>query len=232
MHSVDSNHDVSDTIIIKFDKKGNNITQIKSQMFCIKLRRFFNRYSSTLKLLLTAVLFIFSTLVITSHFTIKELLVFTLEQLNIDTIPDQLLDPIKLPENVRKHHGLENLNKSVGLTTHDSNFYLNNKRFRILSGEMHYFRVPSSHWKHRLLLMKSAGLNTISTYVPWNGHEPEEDQFYFEGMYDLIGFIKLVDEVGLKLVIRIGPYICAGKYFGMEISKKLILWILTGKNIC
>ena len=123
-------------------------------MICIKSRRFFNRHSSNLKLAITAILFITSTFIITGHFTIKEFLTFTLDKLTLESTENEdILDPIKLPENVRKHHGLNHLgtpkNDTVGLTTHESHFYLNNKRFRIFSGEMHYFRVPSSHWRHR-----------------------------------------------------------------------------------
>ena len=61
------------------------------------------------------------------------------------------------------------------------------------------------------MMLKASGLNTVSSYVPWNGHEPEENEFYFEGIYDLEKFVKLVHELELKLVVRIGPYICAGK---------------------
>lgn len=70
---------------------------------------------------------------------------------------------IKLPEKFVLS-GNSNFTK-VGLTTHNSEFYLNHEKFRILAGEVHYFRIPQTHWRHRLLLLKAAGLNTVSTYM-------------------------------------------------------------------
>ena len=53
-------------------------------MFCIKIRRFFNRNSSNLKLTITFIFFILSTFILTGHFTVNEFLAFTLEKLNIE----------------------------------------------------------------------------------------------------------------------------------------------------
>ena len=35
----------------------------------------------------------------------------------------------------------------------DDNFYLNDKKFRILSGAMHYFRVHPDYWDDRMQKM-------------------------------------------------------------------------------
>ena len=42
-------------------------------------------------------------------------------------------------------------------------FMLNGKPFRILSGAVHYFRVPPASWRDRLIKLKAAGLNTVET---------------------------------------------------------------------
>ena len=42
----------------------------------------------------------------------------------------------------------------------DSQFYLNDQRFRILSGTIHYFRVVPDYWEDRLLKLKQCGFNT------------------------------------------------------------------------
>ena len=34
-------------------------------------------------------------------------------------------------------------------------FLLDGKPFRILSGEMHYFRIPREYWRDRLLKLKA-----------------------------------------------------------------------------
>ena len=87
--------------------------------------------------------------------------------------------------------------------------YLDDQPFYIISGDIHYFRIYPGGLKRRLELMKAFGLNTVQTYVPWNLHEPEKGQFNFEGLCDLEGFLKLVDEVGLKCLFRPTPYICS-----------------------
>ena len=52
-----------------------------------------------------------------------------------------------------------------GLTFSHGQLYLNRKPFRILSGAMHYFRVPEQYWVDRMRKMKACGLNTLETYV-------------------------------------------------------------------
>lgn len=39
-------------------------------------------------------------------------------------------------------------------------------------------------------------------------------QYNFKGRYDLVRFIKTVQEVGLYVHLRIGPYVCAEWNFG------------------
>ena len=39
-------------------------------------------------------------------------------------------------------------------------------------------------------------------------------QYYFEDRYDLVKFIKLVQQAGLYVNLRIGPYVCAEWNFG------------------
>ena len=84
----------------------------------------------------------------------------------------------------------------------------------ILSGAIHYFRVHPSLWRDRLEKLRACGFNTVETYVPWNFHEPKEGQFQFESFGDITGFIEIAADVGLKIIIRPGPYICAEWEFG------------------
>ncbi|MCD9618563.1 glycoside hydrolase family 35 protein [Chryseobacterium gleum] len=96
----------------------------------------------------------------------------------------------------------------------DGYFLLNGKPFTIHSGEMHYPRVPSAYWKHRLEMMKAMGLNTVTTYVFWNYHEEAPGKWNFSGEKDLQKFIKTAQETGLYVIIRPGPYVCAEWEFG------------------
>lgn len=93
-------------------------------------------------------------------------------------------------------------------------FVYDGKPLRIISGAMHYFRMVPEYWKDRLQKLKACGFNTVETYVAWNLHEPKEGQFNFEGIADLEHFIRLADELGLFVIVRPSPYICAEWEFG------------------
>ena len=89
-----------------------------------------------------------------------------------------------------------------------------NKDVPILSGAMHYFRIHPDYWHDRLSKLAACGYNTVETYVPWNLHEPKEGQFCFEGFGDIIRFVETAGKLGLKVIIRPGPYICAEWEYG------------------
>ncbi|MGH0142619.1 UNVERIFIED_CONTAM: hypothetical protein FKN15_033030 [Acipenser sinensis] len=76
--------------------------------------------------------------------------------------------------------------RTVGLQADSPEFQLGGEVFRILGGSIHYFRVPREYWRDRLLKMKACGLNTLTT-----------------------AYIKLAGELGLWVILRPGPYICA-----------------------
>ena len=96
------------------------------------------------------------------------------------------------------------------LTTSGREFRLDGQPFRILSGAIHYFRVLPEYWKDRLWKLKAMGLNTVETYVAWNLHEAEPGKFDFKtGMRDIERFIKTAQSLGLHVIVRPGPYICA-----------------------
>ena len=84
----------------------------------------------------------------------------------------------------------------------------------IFSGELHYFRCPRELWKDRMQKMKAAGLNCVDTYLAWNLHEPEEpaapDDFSkLRDMEQISHFIQAAQDLGMYVMIRPGPYICA-----------------------
>ena len=93
-------------------------------------------------------------------------------------------------------------------------FYLNGERFQVISGSIHYFRVVPEYWRDRLLKLKAMGCNTVETYIPWNFHEAREGRFDFSGGRDVEAFIRAAQEVGLWVIVRPSPYICAEWEFG------------------
>ncbi|KAG0588325.1 hypothetical protein KC19_2G234600 [Ceratodon purpureus] len=96
----------------------------------------------------------------------------------------------------------------------DDMFLKDGVPFRILGGDLHYFRVHPQLWMDRLLRVKALGLNTIQTYVPWNLHEPRPGHFNFNGSADLLSFLQLAQNLDLLVMLRIGPYICGEWDFG------------------
>lgn len=84
----------------------------------------------------------------------------------------------------------------------------------LVSGAMHYFRTLPEQWENRLDKIVDAGFNCVETYVPWNLHEPKENEYNFSGMLDIERFLKLAEEKGLYVILRPSPYICAEWEFG------------------
>lgn len=93
-------------------------------------------------------------------------------------------------------------------------------------------------WPDILKKAKQGGLNVIQTYVFWNIHEPVQGkvtnmsklvlygdhefnygfalnfvliflQWEFEGNYDLVKFVRMVQENGMYVTLRVGPFIQA-----------------------
>ncbi|RDY29388.1 beta-galactosidase [Romboutsia weinsteinii] len=93
-------------------------------------------------------------------------------------------------------------------------FYINDNKIKIISGALHYFRVVPEYWVDRLEKLKALGCNTVETYIPWNLHEPKEGVFDFEGQKDFVKFTKLAQDMGLYVILRPTPYICAEWEFG------------------
>ena len=76
------------------------------------------------------------------------------------------------------------------LTAGDTAFLLDGRPLQIIAGEMHYPRIPREYWRHRMRMARAMGLNTITTYVFWNLHEPRPGVFDFRGNNDVAAFIQ------------------------------------------
>lgn len=82
------------------------------------------------------------------------------------------------------------------------------------------FRAP--YWHDRLAKLRACGFNTVETYTCWNLHERREGEFDFSGNLDLAAYLDEAAAVGLQVILRPGPYICAEWEFG-----GLPSWLLT-----
>lgn len=94
----------------------------------------------------------------------------------------------------------------------------------LLGGEFQYFRIRRELWEQTLVALKEAGVNAISTYIPWVWHEISEGEVDFDGRTaperDLRGFLYLCRRLELPLIAKPGPYIYA-EYQGFGIP----LWL-------
>ena len=88
-------------------------------------------------------------------------------------------------------------------------FVVEGQPIQIISGEMHYPRIPREYWRDRLQKARAMGLNTISTYVFWNLHEPKSGTYDFSGQLDIAEFIREAQQENLHVILRVGPYVCS-----------------------
>src|ERR1700692_1844830 len=95
------------------------------------------------------------------------------------------------------------------VTIDGDHFVREGKLYQIISGAIHYARVPREYWRDRLKKARAMGLNTVETYVFWNLHEPRPGVFDFSGQLDVASFIRMAQEEGLNVILRPGPYVCA-----------------------
>ncbi|KAM0011904.1 putative beta-galactosidase [Helianthus debilis subsp. tardiflorus] len=124
--------------------------------------------------------------------------------------------PSTLPNSLKpyKHHHHHQLVPARKFEIANDMFWKDSEPFRIIGGDLHYFRTLPQYWEDRLLRAKALGLNAIQTYVPWNLHEPKEGQLDFDGIADILSFLELCHKLDLLVMLRPGPYICAEWDFG------------------
>ncbi|RBH67972.1 beta-galactosidase, partial [Xanthomonas oryzae pv. oryzae] len=93
--------------------------------------------------------------------------------------------------------------------TQGTQFVRDGKPYQLLSGAIHFQRIPRAYWKDRLQKARALGLNTVETYVFWNLVEPQQGQFDFSGNNDVAAFVQEAAAQGLNVILRPGPYACA-----------------------
>ncbi|MFL2113372.1 glycoside hydrolase family 35 protein [Latilactobacillus curvatus] len=98
--------------------------------------------------------------------------------------------------------------------TIEKDFLIDGQPFKIISGSIHYFRVHPDYWQHSLRNLKAMGCNTVETYVPWSIYEIHEGQFNFNAFNDIERFIQLATDLGLYVIVRPSPFVCAEWEFG------------------
>ena len=101
------------------------------------------------------------------------------------------------------------------------------RRRLIRSGSLHYFRLPAPElWRDRLEKMRAAGLNAVDVYYPWNYHSQSRGEYTWSGAHDVDRLHDMIEEAGLWLIARPGPYICAELDLG-----GLPAWLLRERDV-
>jgi hypothetical protein len=95
----------------------------------------------------------------------------------------------------------------ASVTYNGQSFSVDGRRFWILGASIQYARVPVELWRDRIAAARQAGFNTIETACPWFLHEPRKGRFGFQGEADLRKFIQLCATAGMRVILRVGPYI-------------------------
>ncbi|PON96156.1 Beta-galactosidase 1-like [Trema orientale] len=111
-----------------------------------------------------------------------------------------LLPPLSSYSHNHHHHPILPYPKRVNsrkFEIADDKFWKDGQAFRIIGGDLHYFRVLPEYWDDRLLRAKALGLNT------------KAGTFNFDGIADLVSYLKHCQKHGFLVTLRPGPYICA-----------------------
>jgi beta-galactosidase len=83
-----------------------------------------------------------------------------------------------------------------------------------------YYRDHPSVWRERLRTLRDeTGIRVISSYIPWRHHQPDADSPPdFTGATradrDVVGFLRICEELGLSVIAKPGPFIHAETNYG------------------
>ncbi|KAF0244933.1 MAG: hypothetical protein FD180_2083 [Planctomycetota bacterium] len=100
----------------------------------------------------------------------------------------------------------------------DGLLHFNGRAVVPFGGEVQYFRNRDPHgdpertheiWQETLDRMAAAGMNHVTTYIPWDWHEEEEGKFRWDGDRDLDKFLALAYARGFIVGLKPGPFITA-----------------------
>src|SRR5476651_1158093 len=100
--------------------------------------------------------------------------------------------------------------KGSTISLNSRNLLRDGKPWIFISGEFHFSRCPEQEWRDELLKMKAGGVSVVTTYIFWIHHEEVQGNWDWTGQRDLRKFITTCKDVGLDVLLRIGPW-CHGE---------------------
>ncbi|MBR0939209.1 beta-galactosidase [Bradyrhizobium jicamae] len=88
----------------------------------------------------------------------------------------------------------------------------------VILGDYPYYRAAPHHWPVDLTALAAAGIDCVTFYVPWRFHELSLGEFDFDGrtdpQRDVRGLLGLIASLGLKAIVKPGPFIHAEVQLG------------------
>ena len=96
------------------------------------------------------------------------------------------------------------------LTLDSRSLLRDGKPWMLISGEFHYARCPEAEWHDELLKIKAGGVSVVASYIFWIHHEEIQGVWDWTGQRDLRKFLQTCHDVGLDVLLRIGPW-CHGE---------------------
>lgn len=72
-------------------------------------------------------------------------------------------------------------------------------------------------WHDIIQKDKDGRLYVIMSYVLWNAHDPKQNEHKFEDMFDLVEFVKTMQQDGLLVHLHISPYACTEWNYGCSL---------------
>ncbi|MDB4995355.1 MAG: glycoside hydrolase family 35 [Myxococcaceae bacterium] len=103
-----------------------------------------------------------------------------------------------------------------GVFVKDGLLVVDGVKTTLFGGELHYFRIrdpgfdaakTQALWADSVAKMKAAGMNLVTTYLPWDYHESAAGQWDFTGARDVDRFFQIACDAGMKIVAKPGPLI-------------------------
>jgi hypothetical protein len=120
------------------------------------------------------------------------------------------VEPLPPPNHEDYQMGESRAPDGSTLSLDSRSLLLNGQYWTPVMGEFHYSRLPANEWREELLKLKAGGVDIVSTYVFWIHHEEIEGRFDWSERRDLRKFVQLCGDVGLKVIVRCGPW-CHGE---------------------
>lgn len=114
-----------------------------------------------------------------------------------------------LPLPIMKGHlglGMTRSPNGITLNADSRCLYRNGQPWIPVWGEFHYSRYPSEEWRDQLLKMKAGGIDIVAFSDIWIHHEEKQGESDWSGQRCLRRFVQLCHELGLLVVVRVGPW--------------------------